>query len=187
MPYFETRFTYLSEGDIFDDVPYTLLRAPLQIAQTEGLTTASALTPLFAVRAMLVTPTCDFRRPSAKELDAAKDLRPYTLENRVRVAQIMPLEDIERSFDSIKRAQNLDLMRRFDSLRRYMYLPPLPGENAESAVALGPSWLIDLDVLVGLKRLTQLTFAAAQQLHYKTVMYATAVIVARGSFHPSMD
>jgi hypothetical protein len=32
-----------------------------------------------------------------------------------------------------------------------------------------------------------LTFVAAQQLHYKTVMHATGVIVARGSFKPSME
>jgi hypothetical protein len=83
------------------------------------------------------------------------------------------------------------LARQYDALRRYMYLPPLPGEDESQ------EWLADLSrtgtVAISLvvsqmdERLTQLTFVAAQQLQYKVVMAATAVITDRSVYRPAMD
>lgn len=170
----------------FDDVPYTVIGPGLQMI-ADGSATAAAILPIFSVPAMLLTPTCDFRRPSIKDLEANPALPPYALEKRVRVGQILSLEDIERTFDPDNRTQNLEKIRKFDALRKYMYLPALDGHFGESAVSLGPTWLVDLDLLLRLDRVAQLTFAAARQLHYKTVMYATSTIVAPDSFNPPMD
>lgn len=185
-PYYETRSRFLSEGDIFEDVPYTVVGAGMPML-ADATSTAHAILPVFSVPAMLLTPTCDFRRPSIKELEADSRLEPYTLETRVRVGQVLSIDEIERTFTAANRAQNLDKIRKFDALRRYMYLPPLEGRLGESVVSLGPTWLVDIHLLLSLDRVTQLTFSAARQLHYKTVMYATGTIVAPNSFSPSMD
>ncbi|HEV8534204.1 MAG TPA: hypothetical protein VGR87_00570 [Candidatus Limnocylindria bacterium] len=184
--YYETRFKYLSQGDIFDDVPYALLGPEILLVADEEVPWPQALVPLAPVRVMLVTPTCDFRRLSADQLEREK-VAPYTLETRVRVAQVMDLTAIEKSFEESKRAQNLDILRRHDGLRKFMYLPALEGEFGESAVSLGPAWLVHLELLLQASRLTQLTFAAARQLHYKIVMYETSTIVFPDSFNPPVD
>src|SRR6266849_4503477 len=63
---------------------------------------------------------------------------------------------------------NMRLMLEFDPLRRYMCLPPLPGDDT------GQQWAVDLtrtdsvsiELLID-QRSHQLTFAAAQHLQYK--------------------
>lgn len=185
-PYFESRFAYLSQGDIFDDVPYTILGPHLDVVDDDEGSTR-ALLPLTSVRAMLLTPTCDFRRPSAAVLDRDPRLEPYTLDTRLRMARVVDLGEVAASFEDNKRDQNVQLMERSDSLRRYMYLPALANVFGESAVELGATWLVDLQLVRQLRRVTQLTFAAAQQLHYKIVLYETSTAVDPDSFHPPMD
>lgn len=72
-------------------------------------------------------------------------------------------------------------------LRRFMYLPPLDGAFGEAAVFLGPTWLVHLDLLLNCDRLTQLTFTAARQLHYKIVLFETASYFDPASFNPDMN
>jgi hypothetical protein len=89
------------------------------------------------------------------------------------------------------RDANQHLLCRYDALRRYMDLPALPGDPPDS------EWLADLsrtdNVANGLltrmldRRLTQLTFEAAQQLQYKLAMAATAVVTDRAAYRPPMD
>jgi hypothetical protein len=185
--YYETRFSYLCQGDIFHGIPYTLIGPELLLAADKDLPGPHALMPLASVQAMLITPTCDFRRASAERLQRDSSLAPYTLEQRVRVAQLLSLDEVEGTFDARNRRENLDKIRRFDSLRRFMYLPALGDTFPESAVALGPTWLVHLRLLLNSTRLTQLTFTAAQQVHYKIVMYETSTIVNRTDFLPPID
>jgi hypothetical protein len=186
-PYYETRFPFLSQGDLFDDIPFGILGPDLLF--TEDLP-GLILQPVVFHRAMIVSPTCDFRRPPASALLADLSLDPYSLQDHVIVAPVFPLHVVAERWDA-HRSNNTSLARRFDALRRYMYLPSLPDEDDTQ------EWLVDLSrtdtlalrFLAGQvhRRLTQLTFEAAQQLQYKLVMAMTAVVSDRAAYRPAMD
>lgn len=186
-PYYETRFNYLSQGDLFAALPFPIEGADfVRHDALPGL----VLQPLGIQRAMVVSPTCDFRRPSAAALDADSTLEPYTLQAHVTIAPVLSLAAVAEKWGE-RRAASTHLARRYDALRRYMYLPATPGEPSES------EWLVDLSqvhsislrvVLAALDgRLAQLTLPAAQQLQYKIVMAASAMVTDRNLYRPAMD
>jgi hypothetical protein len=127
-----------------------------------------------------------FRRPPAAELlaDPARD--PYTLQAHVLVAPVHPLSFIADRWAS-NRESNLHLARHYDALRRFMYLPPMPGDTEEWLVDLTQIGSIALGLAGNLARLTQLTSRAAQQLQFKLVMAATGVVTDPGVYQPPMD
>ena len=194
--YYEHRFPYLSQGDVFDDIPFALTGPELLFVEDAlpavraADVTGVILQPIVAQRGIIVSPTCDFRRPSAAALQADPALNPYTLQAHITVAPVLPLADLTSRWGN-NRDANLHLLRRYDALRRYMYLPPLPGEPAER------EWVADLSransVAIGLvaklmdRRLAQLTFVAAQHLQYKLVMALTAAVTNRDAYRPPMD
>jgi hypothetical protein len=211
--YYETRFPYLSQGDIFDDIPFATTGPELLFVEDAAPAARAAdvtsviLQPVIAQRAIIVSPTCDFRRPSAAALQADPSLEPYTLQAHVTVAPVLPLADVLPRWGS-NRDANLHLLRLYDALRRYMYLPPLPalpllpGDTAAAGTAGAggegeQEWVADLSrldsVAIGLltrlldRRLAQLTLEAAQQLQYKLVMALTAAVTNRDTFQPPLD
>lgn len=87
------------------------------------------------------------------------------------------------------RESKAGLARRYDGLRRYMYLPPLEDEDEEWLADLSRITSISLKILTRLadNRLTQLTMVAAQQLQFKLVLAATSVFTDRAVYRPSME
>lgn len=185
-PYYETRFPHLSQGDIFEDVPFGTLGPELRYIDNP----LEVLHPILPQRGMILSPTCDFRRPSAEQLATDPSLNPYALQEFVVMAPVLSLASVAETWGA-KRMTNLGLLRKYDALRRYMYLPPLPTEG------LDEDWVVDITcpdrIAIGLllrqpsARLTQLTFAAVQQLQYKVVLAATSRFVDRSVFEPPMN
>ena len=84
-------------------------------------------------------------------------------------------------------AGRLGLLRKYDSLINYMYLPEMP-EHAfpESVALLYMTVTLHHDMIEG-QRITQLTFDAAQQLQRKLVHFSTSLVIPRSDFQPPMD
>jgi hypothetical protein len=183
--YFEVRFRYLSQGDILLDAPMLVPSAPLLVEETTEGERALRI-PVVQTDVMIISPTCDFRRPSAAHLDARPDEDPYQLRQQVVVARILPIKEWETAQPATGRSDRVDQMLSFDNLRQYMYLPPV-GSLGQSMVDLATMWTLPFEVALGLERLTQLAEAAARQLQYKLVIYATASVVDRDSLRPPMD
>lgn len=107
-PYYETRFPYLSQGDLLDDIPFATAGPELTLVEDlPGV----ILQPIVVQRAMIVSPTCDFRRPSAAALQAEPTLDPYTLQEHLIVATVYPLAQVAAQWGR-NRAANLYLARR---------------------------------------------------------------------------
>lgn len=182
--YYETRFSYLSQGDILLDAPL-LLVPPVLDAQPSDAGPVVTL-PVLAAPGMVITPTCDFRRSSADHLDAHPDEEPYQLRQQLVVARIVPLHECERSQPPEGRSDRVAQLRSHDNLRQYMYLPELP-PLVESLIDLGTLWTLPIGIVRRLDRLTQLTETGARQLQYKLAMYGTAVVIDRESLGRPID
>jgi hypothetical protein len=182
-PYYEVRSEYLSQGDLLEEVPFGVIGPELLYLQDLP---GAILHQVEFHRGMIVSPTCDFRRPTIEHLRNDPSQPPYTLQPHVVVAQVLPIEVIAERWGA-NRATNMRLMLEFDAPRRYMYLPPLPGDDR------GQQWVVDftrtdsiaIELLVD-QRTYQLTHAAAQHLQYKLVLAGTSVYTDRGVFDPPM-
>ena len=73
--YYEIRFPFLSQGDIFDSIPIPLMGADLL---RHDAMPGMILQQVGVQRVMIVSPTCDFRRPSASSIEAHPEVSPYT-------------------------------------------------------------------------------------------------------------
>ena len=182
-PYYEIRSKYLSQGDLLEEVPFGVIGPELlYIDDVPG----AILHRIEVGRGIILSPTCDFRRPALDELRQDPSLPPYTLQPHVVVAQVLPIETIAQRW-SPNRDNNMRLMLEFDPLRRYMYLPPLPDDDT------GQQWAVDftrtdsiaIELLID-QRSHQLTFAAAQHLQYKLVLASTSTYTDRAVFDPPM-
>lgn len=183
--YYEERFAYLSQGDIIIDAPLLVPSVPLLVDELDG-NDFVATVPLLRTPAMIVSPTCDFRRPSAEYLAAHPVENPYELRQQVVVARVLPLSEWERAQKPEGRADRVAQMRGFDNQRQYMYLPPI-GSLGDSMVDFGTRWTLPIELVLKLQRLTQLSETAARQLLYKLVMYDAALVVDRAALRPPMD
>jgi len=134
---------------------------------------------------IIISPTCDFRRPTIEELNQNPGLEPYGLQPHVVVAQVIPLREVAEKWGN-GRESKLGLMFAYDAIRRYAYLPSVDG-NAENdmVVDLLRTDSIAIPLLVDL-RIIQLTFSAAQHLQYKIVLAATSTYTDRSAYNPPL-
>jgi hypothetical protein len=151
--YYEERFPFLSQGDIFEALPLLLVPAEIALLETEGPAAVAAI-PVLETKAIIVTPTCDFRRRAAEDLAAHPADDPYTLRQQLVVARVLPLEEWERAVPAAGRADRVAPVRSHDNQRQYMYLPPLDGAHGESLVDFGSMWTLPLELI---RRATRLT------------------------------
>ena len=183
--YYEERFSYLSQGDLILDAPLLVPAHPLVVDHSDG-DQYVAVVPLLRTHAMILSPTCDFRRPSTEYLAAHPDQNPYQLRQQVVVGRVLTLIEWERAQKPEGRSDRVAQLRAFDNQRQYMYLPPL-GSLGDSMVDLGTRRTLPMELVLRLERLTQLTEAAARQLVYKLVTYDAALVVDRNALRPPMD
>jgi hypothetical protein len=104
----------------------------------------------------------------------------------VRVlAVVRPVQElVDRA---ILTADRLGILRKYDGLMNYMYLPESsPTDLPESVALLYMTVILHHDIIEG-QRITQLTCEGAQQLQRKLVLFASGLPVDRNEFRPPMD
>jgi hypothetical protein len=202
--YFEFRHEWLTQGDIFADVPISQLGPELlgldpapELSEPipEGL--LPVVTLVWTTGAgMLLSNTCDFRHPRARDIDDRPldypDPDDVYHNGFIRVAPIFPLADCPFIPDD---AGVRERIARFDHFRRFLYLPAMTASNAEggeiivaeSVVALQMADLLHIDLIRSLPKLAQLTRSARQQLNRKLVLLDTGAQSLMSDFNPDMD
>jgi hypothetical protein len=176
--YYEIRHELLSQGDIFRDVPLAFPLPADRIYDDPDQSTAKRRFlsgPLEYGMAILLSPTCSMR---------AQGSSGYAYPSRT-LAPLMPLALlIEQRYVP---EQNADLARRFDSLKNYMYIPASASlDILESLALLYMPITLHHDIVVD-QRITQLTFAASQQLQSKLTLFFSDLQVDVSNFDPAMD
>jgi hypothetical protein len=198
--YYETRHDFLTQGDVYRDVPWGVLGPEIVIVDPgadappipDGYISAVSLVTV-APYAVVLSDTCDFRTPTAAEITAnpekysqVDDIYRSTL---VRVAPAFPIAD----FPGLKQdLEYLNELRRFDHVRRLMYLPPIIASQSrqgvpELGVALHMADLLHRDLIRQRVRLTQLTRIARQQLNAKLCYADTGFMIPYDQFTPDLD
>lgn len=193
--YYEVRHEYVSQGDIFVDVPWSLMGPTILLIDPPpaALPVPPGHLPIVQYLSsydlgMVVSDTCDFRHPTARDLDA--DPQRYAAPGAiyhsgyVRVAPVMAFEDYQ---DLPNDAGVRDRIRRYDHFRRLFYLPPgkAPGSTVdipEAVALLHMTDLVSIDTLRSLERATQLTEVARKQLARKLVYFDTGRHIDHSTF-----
>ena len=177
--YFEIRSELLSQGDVFADVPLAYPMPAQEIVEQEAAGTGRRFLsgPLDFGMAMLITPTCSIRSRSgvATYAHAVRTLVPVVRLDR-------ELKD-RLSLDTGK----LGLLRKYDGLINYMYLPPSKRHGVDESLAfLYMPVTVHHDMIAG-QRVTQLAIEGAKQFQRKLVWFTSGYLVGRETFMPPMD
>ncbi len=174
--YYEDRIEYLSQGDIFRDVPLAYPLPADEILHDPQLTGGARrfLSGPFDIGyAILVSPTCSMR---------AQRSAGYAHPVRV-LAVIRSLNElVERG---ILQDDKLGLLRKCDGLVNYMYLPETD-DMPESVALLYMTVTLHHDMIAD-SRVTQLSRTGAQQLQRKLVWFTSGFVWPRAEFQPPMD
>lgn len=199
--YYEIFHDYLTQGDIFTDVPISQLGPELLVLEDpppSALPIPDTMLPVVTYvwttgLGMVLSDTCLFRHPKASAVDANPRAygRPDSVYHNgfLRVAPIFKISDCPW----IPHDENVyATMRTYDHMRRFMYLPELRDEAgltllSEGVVALQMADLLSLDLMRSLRRVTQLTYVARQQLNRKLVYFDTGAQAEAVDFDPDMD
>lgn len=198
--YYEYRHEFLTQGDVYRDVPWSQLGPTLTIVDPtpEGLPVPAghlpALTYVWPFSfGMILSDTCDFRHPRAQDVtvNRANYRDPDSVYHSgfLRVAPVIPLSEYEGLPPG---ASVRERIRLFDHFRRLIYLPPMVSADGlvvmpESVVAVHMADLLHLDLVRSLARLSQLTLLGRQQLARKLVYAETGYQVAYDRFSPDLD
>ncbi len=177
--YYETRRSLLSQGDIFRDVPLAY-PVPGEIVEDDesfsGGTRHFLAGPLETGFAILTTPTCSMRAQRAPDVYAHP------------VRTLVPLMPTERLVgEGLLDAAKMGLVRKYDGLINYMYLPPHQESGLpESLALLYMPVTMHHDIIDG-QRVTQLAVEGARQLHRKLVWFSSSWQEPRSTFEPALD
>lgn len=96
---------------------------------------------------------------------------------------VWPLEELGQIIDQSAKG----LLKKYDALINYMYLPSNEALRIPESVALLYMPItLHTDMIDG-QRVTQLSFVGAQQLQRKLVYFSTGVLAPRTDFNPPMD
>jgi hypothetical protein len=174
--YYEQRIQELSQGDVFRDVPlaYPLPAVEIVLDPEADLGARQFLSGPFELgHAILLSPTCSMR---------AQKTGGYAHPVRI-LAVVRPLSELIEQ--GIFTSDRLGLLRKYDALINYMYLPPVE-HLPESVALLYMSVTLHHDMIAG-NRIIQLTRDGAQQLQRKLVWFNSGLLWPRGEFAPPMD
>lgn len=126
---------------------------------------------------MLLTPTCSMRAQQSTDVAYAHPIRV--------LAVVRPVQELVDH--GILNADRLGIMRKYDGLMNYMYLPESsPMDLPESVALLYMTVILHHDMIEG-QRVTQLAYEGVQQLQRKLVLFASGLPVDRNEFKPPMD
>jgi hypothetical protein len=176
--YYETRLPLLSQGDIFRDVPLAYPIPADRVVEDESSGERLFLAGPFEIGlAMLTTPTCSMRAQGAEAHDYAHPVRT--------LVPVLPLTEglmASLKIDSGK----LGLLRKYDGLINYMYVPPDDDLELEESLALLYMPVTLHHAFIEGQRITQLAREAAKHLH-KLTWFSTGWLESRELFDPPMD
>jgi hypothetical protein len=176
--YYELRAERFSQGDIFRDVPLAYPVPAQEIVFDEHNTGARVFLsgPFDVGFAILLTPTCSMTAQRTPGEGYAHPVRCLGI--------IRPASEMMKA--GILDFGRLGLLRKYDSLINYMYLPEMPDHAFPESVALLYMTVTLHHDLIDGQRIAQLTVAAAQQLQRKLVHYSTSLVIPRADFAPPM-
>jgi hypothetical protein len=180
--YYEERIDYLSQGDLFADVPLAYPTPADAVVLGEGDDEESArrfLSGPFEVGlAMLITPTCSMRTQGSTGATYAHPVRT--------LVPIRPVTDLMEA--GILDRARLGLAEKRDALINYMYLPAAPERSLlEESLALLYMPVTLHHEMIADSRITQLTYDAAAQLQKKLTWHVSSMLLERADFDPPMD
>lgn len=181
--YERERVPLFSQGDIFRDVPLDYPTPPREVVYDseadEGGVRAFLSGPLEFGPALLLTPTCSMRAQQGEGY-------AHAVRTLVPVVPLATLIDAE-----VFKPDAVGLVRKYDSLINYMYVPALSVPDIEfelpESVALLYMPITLHHELVEENRVTQLSREAAKQLHRKLVWFTSGWLETRDFFDPPMD
>jgi hypothetical protein len=101
------------------------------------------------------------------------------------LAVIRPLSDLVQA--GLLDDSKVGLLRSYDSLINYMYLPAFPEQDFPESVAMLYMPVTLHHDMIPSQRIAQLTLAGAQQLQRKLTHFCSGFRVARENFQPPMD
>jgi len=181
--YERERVPLFSQGDLFRDVPLDYPAPPREIVVDEEADERGARAflsgPLEFGPALLTTPTCSMRAQRAEGY-----AHP--------VRTLLPVVPVDRLLEvGVVGEEQLGLVRKYDALINYMYLPQLEVPELEFAMPESVALLympltMHHDLLEG-NRITQLAREGAQQLQRKLVWFASSWLESRDFFDPPLD
>jgi hypothetical protein len=178
--YYETRHLFMSQGDIFRDVPLSYPLPPREIVYDPDAPTGARqflAGPFETGYAMLLTPTCSMRAQQTTEATYAHPVRVLAV-----IRSVAELIDC-----GLFTPDRLGLLRKYDGLNNYMHLPALDAAGfPESVALLYMTVILHHDIIEG-QRITQLAYPAAQQMQRKLVLFSSGLPVDRNEFKPPMD
>jgi hypothetical protein len=195
-PYYDLRHDLLSQGTILENPPSSVLgpQLPLLDPVPEGVEVPvcykAAITLVFTWGfGMIVSNTCDFRRPKASDvLKRPQDFPNVYYRDAIRVAPIAPLRSATEVPDA-----NYPVVRQYDNYRRFVYLPEMVNKDTgeeilpESLVLLNLTDVLHVDLVRRLRVVAQLTFEARRQLARKLVYHATGDQSELEEWDPDME
>jgi hypothetical protein len=195
-PYYDLRHDLLSQGTILENAPSSILgpRLPLLDLVPQGVEVPAGYKAAVTLVStwgygMIVSNTCDFRRPKASDLlQRPRDFPQIYHGDSVRVAPIAPL----RSVPDVPEA-SYALVRQYDHYRRFLYLPEMVNKDTgeeilpESLLLLNLTDVLHIDLVRRLRVVAQLTYEARRQLARKLVYHATGDQSELDEWDPDME
>lgn len=162
--------TVLFAGDLFEAIPFgdqpTVLYSPDDADPPDK----HFLGEIVFGYGLLITPTCDM----VDQHDVALLAHPFRV-----LVPVVPLGDVVRLTGAV--AESEKLIRSRDTVRPYMYLPPLPGVLDEEQVAclFRPTLVSDELLADPPRRIAQLQPEARRHLKVKLAAYWARAAIDR--------
>jgi hypothetical protein len=160
----------LFSGDLFEAIPFGDQPTVLYTPDDGGPPDKHYLGEIVFAYGLLITPTCDMVDPK----DTSLISHPYRA-----LVPVVPLAAVAEQTGSV--ADNVKLLRSRDSIRPYMYLPPLPGVLEEEKVAclFRPTLVSDELLADPPRRVAQLQAEGRRHLKVKLAAYWSRVAIER--------
>lgn len=162
--------TVLFAGDLFEAIPFgdqpTVIYSPDDADPPDK----HYLGKIVFGYGLLITPTCDM----VDQHDVALIAHPFRV-----LVPVVPLGDVVRQTGAV--AESEKLLRSRDTVRPYMYLPPLPGVLEEEHVAclFRPTLVSDEFLADPPRRIAQLQPETRRHLKVKLAAYWARVAIER--------
>lgn len=162
--------TVLFAGDLFEAIPFGDQPTVLYTREDADPPDKHYLGEIVFGYGLLITPTCDMVDPK----DSSLVSHPYRV-----LVPVVPLAAVAKQTGAV--AENIKLLRSRDTVRPYMYLPPLPGVlDEEQVVCFFRPTLVSDELLANPpRRIAQLQPEARRHLKVKLAAYWARVSIDR--------
>lgn len=160
----------LFAGDLFEAIPFGDQPTVVYALEDADPANKHYLGEIVFGYGLLITPTCDMVDPK----DTSLLSHPYRV-----LVPVVPLAAVAEQTGAV--ADNVKLLRSRDTVRPYMYLPPLPGvfDDEQVACFFRPTLVSDELLAEPPRRIAQLQPEARRHLKVKLAAYWARVVIDR--------